>query len=377
MLFTHVFSLSCVVYPPCPSLWQNEVGERYVFFAAMNDTTPTSEAQDNSSLLDLLDDAVASQLTTSALVTKIRELIEENTRLKAELRRYREREEIAHAELEDAAPGEPPREPPREPPMEPPMEPPLTPRTSTACGVTPQEWMGMYPYRHQTRVNESAASRVAAAQEVPVHMWRTPRTTLPRHPLCHHPARSLTPDTVVRPACGVAAGTPEAAMRRVATPHRGGLEGTKLVGPLRGPRGSRQGREREPPLELTEGQGAGAGSEPLSSPYECPLFSASFRQPPDSPDSGSLLSKQGKELELTAVAGADCRGTQPAQSARALLEAKADLEELTAKALRELRVQHGDELSAQWWVQQAAGGSDYYCALLEAGAHKDPSRPSR
>ena len=47
----------------------SEVGERYVFFAAMNDTTPTSEAQDNSSLYDLLDDAVASQLTTSALVT--------------------------------------------------------------------------------------------------------------------------------------------------------------------------------------------------------------------------------------------------------------------------------------------------------------------
>ena len=330
----------------------------------------------NLSLCDLLDDAVAAQCTTSALVTKIRQLIEENTRLKAELRRYREREEIAHAEQEDAAPREPPQEPPREPPREPPKEPPLTPRPSTAYGVTPQEWMAMYPYRHQTP--RSVAPRIAAAQEVPVHMWRTPRTTLPRHPLCHHPARRLTPDTVGRPASGVAAGTPEAAMRRVATPHRGGLEGTKLVGPLRGPRGSRQGREREPPLELTEGQGAGAGSEPLSSPYECPLFSASFQQPPDSPDSGSLLSKQGKErdppLELTAVAGADGRGTQFTQSAKALLEAKADLEELTAKALRELREQHGDELSAQWWVQQAAGGSDYYCALLEAGAHKDPSR---
>ena len=329
---------------------------------------------DNLSLCDLLDDAVAAQCTTSALVTKIRQLIEENTRLKAELRRYREREEIAHAE--DAAPREPPREPPRGPPREPPreptMEPPLTPRPSTAYGVTPQEWMGMYPYRHQTP--RSVAPSIAAAQEVPVHMWRTPRTTLPRHPLCQHPARSLTPDTVVHPACGVAAGTPDAAMRG----HPGGLEGTKLVGPLRGPRGSRQGREREPPLELTEGQGAGAGSEPLSSPYECPLFSTSFQQPPDSPDSGSLLSKQGKErdppLELTAVAGADGRGTQFTQSAKALLEAKADLEELTAKALRELREQHGDELSAQWWVQQAAGGSDYYCALLEAGAHKDPSR---
>ena len=46
-----------------------------MFFAPMNDTTPTSEGQDNSSLHDLLDDAVASQLTTSALVTKIRELL--------------------------------------------------------------------------------------------------------------------------------------------------------------------------------------------------------------------------------------------------------------------------------------------------------------
>ena len=176
-----------------------------------NDTT---HMNDNLSLCDLLDDAVAAQCTTSALVTKIRQLIEENTRLKAELRRYRECEEIAHAEQEDAAPREQPQEPPREPPREPPIEPPLTPRPSTAYGVTPQEWMGMYPYRHQTP--RSVAPSIAAAQEVPVHMWRTPRTTLPRHPLCHHPARSLTPDTVVHHACGVAAGTPQT-LRCVAT----------------------------------------------------------------------------------------------------------------------------------------------------------------
>ena len=373
MLFTHVFSLSCVVYPPCPSLWQNEVGERYVFFAAMNDTTPTSEAQDNSSLLDLLDDAVASQLTTSALVTKIRELLEENAILKAELQCYRERDEVAHdVAPEEAAPWEPPRElrprdPPREPwepPLEPalepaleptpepPLEPPLTPRTSTACGVTPQEWMGMYPYRHghHTPSQASASPRISATDNVPVHMWRSPRTTLPRHPLS--PARSLTPNTVVRPARAAAAGTLTAAMRAASMPQPGGLEG-KLAGPP-------------------------------SSPYDCPLFLASFREPPDS--------SQGRDrepsLELTAVAGgarlclrrwyrrADGRGAQSVQSPRALLEVKADLEKQTAKALCELRERHGDQLSAQWWVRQAAGGSDYYCALLEAGAHKDPN-PSR
>lgn len=325
-------------------------------------------------------------------MTKIRELLEENARLKAELRCYRERDEGEQdvAPEEEAAPWEPPRElrprdpprepwePPLEPPLEPaleptpepPLEPPLTPRTSTACGVTPQEWMGMYPYRHGhgTPTQASAAPRIAAAQDgqatrslesppqedVPVHLWRTPRTTLPRHPLCHPttPARSLTPNTVVRPARGAAAGTPAAAMRAASMPQPGGLE-RKLIGPP-------------------------------SSPYECPLFLASFREPPDS--------SQGRDrepsLELTAVAGgarlclrrwyrrADGRGAQSVQSPRALLKVKADLEKQTAKALCELRERHGDQLSAQWWVRQAAGGSDYYCALLEAGAHKDPD-PSR
>ena len=231
-------------------------------------------------------------------------------------------------------------------------------------------------------------------------------------------------------------------MLRAATPHPGGLEGTaELVGPFSSPHVSLQGRERDPPLEVTAGHEARAGSEPLSSPYACPRFLASFRQPPDSrkvrerelqspdaepsaaprwrgpggaapclrataapcwrgPGSGSgagagaafatavvaaaeeLAAEPVAEpaaellLELTATAGADDRGAQFTRSVRELLEVKEDLEKQTKKALCALREQHGDELSGQWWVEQAAGGSNYYCALLEAGAHKGP-RPAR
>ena len=138
------------------------------------------ETGDNASLCDLLDDAVAAQLTTSALVAKIRELLEENTRLKAALQRYREREAVgAHDVTAEPERRELPREPPWEPPLEPSLhleqllEPTLTPRASKVCAVTPQEWMAMYPYRHgQHTPNQARAAPriVAGAEDVPVHM---------------------------------------------------------------------------------------------------------------------------------------------------------------------------------------------------------------
>lgn len=285
-----------------------------------------AEASAAAALCVLLDDAVAAQLTTSALVAKIRELMEENAQLKAQLRRYRERDEaFAYDEASAAsfAYDEPSVEPPvdpQEPSVEPSVEPPFT----------PQEWMRRRAHE-PAQTGATPDTTVRPESGVPVHMWREPRTTLPRHPLCHQ-ARSLTPhtsNTVVRSACGAGPAATAAATRGASTMAStlqpavaGGLEEMQ-AGPPTSLQFSKQ-RDRD-------------AAEPFDSPR----------------------ATKGHYVATPLVAAAFGARCFEHESARALIGVKAGLEKQTALGLRE--PEHGlREPSVR--------------ALIEAGAASDAFR---